>query len=106
MGYNVSARRSSVDSRARHKVPTPFTTLSPSSEGARPRALPLLYHLATLGSEANELPGVSELLHEARVDSVPNADLAHPNGQRWTKSAGQGGCVGPSGPRRIEADAR
>lgn len=44
--------------------------------GGKTHALTLLYHLARIGPEASSLPGVSRLLREAGVSSIPKAATA------------------------------
>ncbi|MGH3452716.1 MAG: ATP-binding protein, partial [Haloechinothrix sp.] len=59
--------------------------------GGKTHALTLLYHLARLGPEAGELPGVGELMEAARLDDVPGAVVAVFVGTEWDAVAGKGG---------------
>lgn len=59
--------------------------------GGKTHALTLLYHLARLGREAGDLPGVGDLLDSARIAEVPGAAVAVFVGTRWDAVAGAGG---------------
>lgn len=59
--------------------------------GGKTHALTLLFHLARLGPEANDLPGVRDLLDHARVDSVPQAATAVFVGTSFSPISGRGG---------------
>ncbi len=52
--------------------------------GGKTHALTTLYHLATLGPEASSLPGVRQLLEDARVDEMPQAAVAVFVGTAWS----------------------
>jgi len=65
--------------------------------GGKTHALTLLYHLATLGPDAEDLPGVRELLEGARLERMPQpAAVAVFVGTDWDVVGGRGGNGEPT----------
>lgn len=62
--------------------------------GGKTHALTLLYHLATLGPDADRLPGVNTLLAQGQVKSVPKAAVAAFVGTDFDSITGRGGSDG------------
>lgn len=62
--------------------------------GGKTHALTLLYHLATLGPDADRLPGVNTLLAQGQVKSVPKAAVAVFVGTDFDSITGRGGSDG------------
>lgn len=59
--------------------------------GGKTHSLTMLYHLASLGSEANKLPGVQRLLTKAGLKSIPKAATAVFVGTEFDPFRGRGG---------------
>ena len=59
--------------------------------GGKTHALTLLYHLARNGPAANEWSGVSKILAQAGLDSVPEAATAVFVGTEFDSLSGKGG---------------
>ena len=62
--------------------------------GGKTHALTLLYHLATKGSEVDQLPGVPSILEKANVSSIPKAATAVFVGTEFDAITGRGGADG------------
>jgi len=62
--------------------------------GGKTHALTLLYHLATKGSETDQLPGVPAILEKANVSSIPKAATAVFVGTEFDTITGRGGADG------------
>src|SRR5712692_1388078 len=67
----------------------PVLTLITQFGGGKTHTLTTLYHLATTGEAAAGYPGVSDLLREAGVSSVPKASVAVFVGNAWDPQAGR-----------------
>src|SRR5947209_1249473 len=67
----------------------PVLTLITQFGGGKTHTLTTLYHLATNGEAASGYPGVSDLLREAGVSSVPKASVAVFVGNAWDPQAGR-----------------
>src|SRR5438132_12692066 len=67
---------------------SPVLTLITQFGGGKTHTLTTLYHLATNGEAAAGYPGVSDLLREAGVASVPRASVAVFVGNAWDPQAG------------------
>jgi hypothetical protein len=67
----------------------PVLTLITQFGGGKTHTLTTLYHLATNGDAAASYPGVSDLLREAGVASVPKASVAVFVGNAWDPQAGR-----------------
>ena len=67
----------------------PVLTLITQFGGGKTHTLTALYHLATNGDTAAGLPGVSELVQEAGLASVPKARVAVFVGNAWDPQAGR-----------------
>ncbi len=67
----------------------PVLTLITQFGGGKTHTLTALYHLATNGDAAAGHPGVSDLLREAGVSSVPKARVAVFVGNAWDPQAGR-----------------
>src|SRR2546428_1860631 len=67
----------------------PVLTLITQFGGGKTHTLTTLYHLATNGDTASGHPGVSDLLREAGVSSVPRAKVAVFVGNAWDPQAGR-----------------
>jgi hypothetical protein len=66
----------------------PVLTLITQFGGGKTHTLTTLYHLATTGQAAASYPGVSDLLREAGVSSVPKASVAVFVGNAWDPQPG------------------
>jgi len=66
----------------------PVLTLITQFGGGKTHTLTTLYHLATTGAAAARYPGVSDLLREAGVSSVPKARVAVFVGNAWDPQPG------------------
>ncbi len=64
-------------------------TLITQFGGGKTHTLTTLYHLATSGDAASRHPGVSDLLREAGVSSVPRAKVAVFVGNAWDPQTGR-----------------
>ena len=62
--------------------------------GGKTHALSLLYHLAKGGNKAKEWKGISHILEEAKVTSIPEAAVAVFVGTEFDSIAGRGGSDG------------
>jgi hypothetical protein len=62
--------------------------------GGKTHALTLLYHLATRGSEIDQLPGVPAILEKADISSIPKAATAVFVGTEFDTITGRGGTDG------------
>ncbi len=62
--------------------------------GGKTHALTLLYHLVNSGEAANKWPGVSKLLSEAKIKSVPKGETAVFVGTDFDSLQGRGGDDG------------
>jgi len=67
----------------------PVLTLITQFGGGKTHTLTALYHLARAGSKAAELPGVPELLHNARLTTAPEARVGVFVGNAWDPSEGR-----------------
>src|SRR5947209_5310485 len=67
----------------------PVLTLITQFGGGKTHTLTTLYHLATNGEAAAGYPGVSDLLREAGVSSVPKASVAVFVGNAWDPQVGR-----------------
>jgi hypothetical protein len=67
----------------------PVLTLITQFGGGKTHTLTTLYHLATNGDAAAGYPGVSDLLREAGISSVPKARVAVFVGNAWDPQAGR-----------------
>ena len=66
----------------------PVLTLITQFGGGKTHTLTTLYHLATNGAAAASYPGVSDLLREAGISSVPKASVAVFVGNAWDPQPG------------------
>lgn len=64
--------------------------------GGKTHALTLLYHLARMGPKARMLPGVPQILDEARISDVPQAAVAVFVGTAWSAVSGRSGNGEPT----------
>lgn len=62
--------------------------------GGKTHALTLLYHLATLGKDADLLPGIPAILEKADISSIPKAATAVFVGTEFDTITGRGGTDG------------
>src|SRR5262245_25027045 len=67
----------------------PVLTLITQFGGGKTHTLTALYHLATNGDGAAGYPGVSDLLREAGISSLPKARVAVFVGNAWDPQAGR-----------------
>ncbi len=67
----------------------PVLTLVTQFGGGKTHTLTALYHLANAGREARNLPGVTELLHNAGVTDSPDARVGVFVGNAWDPSEGR-----------------
>ena len=67
----------------------PVLTLITQFGGGKTHTLTALYHLARLGEKASNCPGVTELLREAGLSSVPAARVAVFVGNAWDPQEGR-----------------
>src|SRR5438046_4115971 len=67
----------------------PVLTLITQFGGGKTHTLTTLYHLATTGEAAGAYPGVSDLLREAGIASVPKTSVAVFVGNAWDPQAGR-----------------
>ncbi|RJP35134.1 MAG: ATP-binding protein [Candidatus Omnitrophota bacterium] len=67
----------------------PVMTLITQFGGGKTHTLTALYHLVTNASQALEFRGVSELIHNAGIQSIPNAKVAAFVGNAWDPQEGR-----------------
>src|SRR5207253_3798512 len=67
----------------------PVLTLITQFGGGKTHTLTALYHLAKSGDKAGGLTGVTDLLQEAGLSSVPKARVAVFVGNAWDPQAGR-----------------
>jgi len=67
----------------------PVMTLITQFGGGKTHTLTALYHLAGNGSKAAEYPGVSDLLSEAGIPTIPEAKVAVFVGNAWDQQEGR-----------------
>jgi hypothetical protein len=67
----------------------PVLTLITQFGGGKTHALTALYHLAKHGESAASYPGVSDLIRDAGIASVPNAKVAVFVGNAWDPQEGR-----------------
>jgi len=67
----------------------PVMTLITQFGGGKTHTLTALYHLATGGPKAVDYPGVTELISEAGIGSVPKAKVAAFVGNAWDPQEGR-----------------
>ncbi|MEW6441826.1 MAG: DUF499 domain-containing protein [bacterium] len=68
---------------------SPVMTLITQFGGGKTHTLTALYHLVTNGAKAGEYPGVSALIQEAGVSTVPQAKVAVFVGNAWDPREGR-----------------
>ena len=68
---------------------SPVLTLVTQFGGGKTHTLTALYHLAKAGRKADGLPGVSDLLVQAGISSIPKARVGVFVGNAWDPSAGR-----------------
>ena len=68
---------------------SPLLTLVTQFGGGKTHTLTALYHLANAGAQAKVLPGVSDLLAEARISEPPGAKVGVFVGNAWDPSEGR-----------------
>ncbi len=68
---------------------SPVLTLITQFGGGKTHTLTSLYHLARAGAGASQLPGVGELLNEARIDQAPAARVGVFVGNAWDPQDGR-----------------
>ncbi len=68
---------------------SPALTLVTQFGGGKTHTLTALYHLARTGRKAGTLPGVSDLLTQARVPNAPEARVGVFVGNAWDPSEGR-----------------
>ena len=67
----------------------PVVTLVTQFGGGKTHTLASLYHLATTGADAMQLPGVADLLEHARIPAIPNARVGVFVGNAWDPTEGR-----------------
>ena len=67
----------------------PVLSLITQFGGGKTHTLTALYHLASTGRAATELPGVGELLREAKVNEIPSARVGVFVGNAWDPTEGR-----------------
>ena len=67
----------------------PVLSLITQFGGGKTHTLTALYHLASTGGAAAELPGVGELLREAKVNEIPSARVGVFVGNAWDPAEGR-----------------
>ena len=67
----------------------PVVTLVTQFGGGKTHTLASLYHLATTGADALQLPGVADLLGHARIPAIPNARVGVFVGNAWDPTVGR-----------------
>lgn len=67
----------------------PVLSLITQFGGGKTHTLTALYHLASTGRAAAELPGVGELLREAKVNEIPSARVGVFVGNAWDPAEGR-----------------
>ena len=67
----------------------PVLTLITQFGGGKTHTLTALYHLARAGAKAADLPGVPELLHDARMGAAPKARVGVFVGNAWDPAEGR-----------------
>ena len=70
---------------------SPVTTLTTQFGGGKTHGLVLLHHLAKNGEDSHAWPGVSEILKESGLSSVPKAIIATFVGTQFDPVKGRGG---------------
>ena len=68
---------------------SPVLTLITQFGGGKTHTLTSLYHLARAGAGASQLPGVGDLLKEARIDQAPAARVGVFVGNAWDPQDGR-----------------
>lgn len=68
--------------------------LSTQFGGGKTHALTTLYHLAKLGSNGDKLMGVQKILHQAGLNTIPEARVAVFVGTEFDSTTGRGGDDG------------
>ena len=68
---------------------SPVLTLITQFGGGKTHTLTSLYHLAQAGAGASQLPGVGDLLKEARIDQAPAARVGVFVGNAWDPQDGR-----------------
>ncbi len=68
---------------------SPVLTLVTQFGGGKTHTLTSLYHIAKTGTAASDLPGISDLVKEAKITEIPSARVGVFVGNAWDPSEGK-----------------